>query len=326
MNHTLNDLQALAINMIKQEKWLKKPVFLYEPVNYAMSQGGKRIRPLFVLLAADMFGFKSMEKCRSAAVAIEVLHNFTLLHDDIMDNSPFRRGKPSVHKQYNTNMAILSGDTMFAIAIEKVFESEEHIAGKLAKVLAKTAIEICEGQALDMEFETRKDVTIEEYIEMVRLKTSVLIGAALKMGAMIATANTKDIELLVNFGENIGIAFQIQDDILDCWGNIETFGKIKGKDICDNKKTFLYLKALEIADNENKGKLLQLFSDKEMEQTEKINKVIALYENLNIRNIAENMMKLYTEKAFINLQNISVIPSFKTNLFNFANTLLTRKK
>ncbi|MDR0790130.1 MAG: polyprenyl synthetase family protein [Bacteroidales bacterium] len=322
--HTLDYLQTLAVETIDKQQYIKQPLSLYEPVDYAMRQGGKRIRPLLVLLAVDMFGCE-LQKAQPAAVAIETLHNFTLLHDDIMDASPLRRGKPTVYKQYSTNAAILSGDTMFAMAMAKLLESEADVTSDLAKVLSQASIDVCEGQTLDMDFERQDSVTIEQYIEMVRLKTSVLLGASLKMGAIIAKANAQDIKLLEYFGENIGIAFQIQDDILDCWSDLEAFGKVTGKDIADNKKTFLYLKALEVADLKQQKQLLDLFSAKFADQNEKIRQVIAIYESLNIREIAEKVAKNYTQQAMISLEKVSVEAEAKENLTTFATRLLGRK-
>ncbi|MDR1847295.1 MAG: polyprenyl synthetase family protein [Bacteroidales bacterium] len=322
---SLDHLQTLAVQCVEQELFLNEPLSLYEPVNYGMRQGGKRIRPLLVLLATDMFG-GDIHKATQAAVAVEILHNFTLLHDDIMDKSPFRRGQPTCYKQFGTNAAILSGDAMFAMAVRKCFEYEPNVAYKLAKVLSQTSIEICKGQALDMDFEKQDNVTINQYLEMVRLKTSVLLGCSLESGAIIANVNAHQIKLLRDFGELIGIAFQIQDDVLDCWGCFESFGKVKGKDIIDNKKTFLYLKALEMANEEQKKELLQIFSANDINQNEKVEKVITVYDSLKIREFAENFIKDYTEKAMENLKKISVNAQSKENLITFANSLMKREK
>ena len=323
--HSLDYLQTLAVETIKEQQYIKQPFSLYEPIDYAMQQGGKRIRPLLVLLAADMFNCE-LHKAKPAATAIEILHNFTLLHDDIMDASPLRRGKPTVYKYYDANTAILSGDTMFAMATATLLKSEPSLINELVNVFIQASIDVCEGQALDMEFEKQDNVTVEQYIEMVRLKTSVLLGVSLKMGAIIAKANAQDTKLLEEFGESIGIAFQIQDDILDCWSDLDVFGKVKGKDIVDNKKTFLYLKALETSDNERQKQLLDLFSLDSMDQDEKVRKVIAIYESLDIKEIAEKAKEHYTQRAMISLEGLSVNCKAKENLITFAMRLLTREK
>ena len=322
---TIEELQEIAIKTIEQENFLASPKNLYEPINYAMHQGGKRVRPLLALMAADLFS-GDIEKAKSVAIAIEVLHNFTLLHDDIMDKSPLRRGKPTVYNKYDTNTAILSGDTMFAKAFTYLLKAEESQIHDLVEAFTNASIEVCEGQAMDICFEERNDVRIEEYIEMIRLKTGVLLATALKLGAITATASKEDIDNLYSFGINIGIAFQLQDDILDCWSNLEDFGKVTGTDIADNKKTFLYLKSLEIADKEQKKILLKYFSSTIFEKEEKETAVKKIYEQLNLKAIAKELMEHYNNKAMENLEKIELDAPIKTNLITFANKLMLRNK
>lgn len=322
---TIEELQEIAISIIEKESFLASPNNLYEPIEYAMHQGGKRIRPLLALMASDLFS-GDIEKAKPAAIAIEVLHNFTLLHDDIMDKSPLRRGMPTVYNKYDTNTAILSGDTMFAKAFTYLLKAEGNQIHDLVETFTNASIEVCEGQAMDMCFEERDDVRIEEYIEMIRLKTGVLLASALKLGAITALANKKDMDYLYDFGLNIGIAFQLQDDILDCWSNLEDFGKVTGTDIADNKKTFLYLKSLEIADKEQKKVLLKYFSSTIFDKEEKEMAVKKIYENLNLKTIAKELMQEYNNKAMESLEKIGVDNAIKTNLIIFANKLMLRNK
>lgn len=322
---TIEELQEIAIRIIEEESFLASPNNLYEPIEYAMHQGGKRIRPLLALMASELFS-GDIEKAKPSAIAIEVLHNFTLLHDDIMDKSPLRRGMPTVYNKYDTNTAILSGDTMFAKAFTYLLKAENSQIHDLVETFTNASIEVCEGQAMDMCFEERNDVSIEEYIEMIRLKTGVLLASALKLGAITALADKKDMDYLYKFGLNIGIAFQLQDDILDCWSNLEDFGKVTGTDIADNKKTFLYLKSLEIADKEQKNILLKYFSSTIFDKEEKEMVVKKIYENLNLKTIAKELMQEYNNKAMENLEKIGVDNAKKTNLIIFANKLMLRNK
>ncbi len=309
----------------------QEPKELYAPIQYAISQKGKRIRPLLTLMGADLFE-GNLLLAEYPAYSIEILHNFTLLHDDIMDNSPLRRGVETVYKKFGTNSAILSGDTMFALSnyyiinsaeFDKLSTSEQRI--ELLKELNRASVEVCQGQSMDMSFETRDNVSIDEYIEMIRLKTSVLLATSLKMGGICAGASKQDLELLYQFGEYIGIAFQLQDDILDCWSNLEEFGKVTGTDIADNKKTFLYLKALELASPEDRKELIDLYS-KPIEKEYKETRVREIYEKLDIRRISKDLMKEYNDKAKESLEKISVKDENKTNLIKFADKLMHRNK
>ncbi|MEA4968838.1 MAG: polyprenyl synthetase family protein [Bacteroidaceae bacterium] len=321
----IEELQEIAIKIIEEESFLSSPNNLYEPIEYAMHQGGKRIRPLLALMAAELFS-GDIEKAKPAAIAIEVLHNFTLLHDDIMDKSPLRRGMPTVYNKYDTNTAILSGDTMFAKAFTYLLKADKTQIHDLVEVFTNASIEVCEGQAMDMCFEERDDVKIEEYIEMIRLKTGVLLASALKLGAITAFADKKDMDYLYDFGLNIGIAFQLQDDILDCWSNLEDFGKVTGTDIADNKKTFLYLKSLELAEKDDKEILIKYFSSTNFDRKEKEEAIKSIYHKLNLKAIAQELMQEYNNKAMESLEKIGVDNQRKQNLINFANILMHRNK
>lgn len=322
---TLEELQEIAIKTIEKEDFYLSPHSLYEPIHYTMEQKGKRIRPLLTLLASEMFN-GNIDKAKHSAIAIEVIHNFTLLHDDIMDASPLRRGKETVYKKFGTDKAILSGDTMFALAYKYLLHSDRESTAELMECLTQGIIEVMHGQAYDMEFEQRDDVRIEEYIEMIRLKTGVLLASALKLGAISAKASPKDINYLYDFGINIGIAFQLMDDILDCWSNFEDFGKVTGTDIADNKKTFLYLKSLELAKGEDKKTLQKYFSSTEFDPKEKEENVKAIYHKLNIKTIAKELMQHYNNKAMQSLEKIGVDKERKQNLITYANKLMQRNK
>ena len=322
---TIEELQEIAISIIEEESFLASPNNLYEPIEYAMHQGGKRIRPLLALMASELFS-GDIEKAKPVAIAIEVLHNFTLLHDDIMDKSPLRRGMPTVYNKYDTNTAILSGDTMFAKAFTYLLKADKTQIHDLVETFTNASIEVCEGQAMDMCFEERDDVSIEEYIEMIRLKTGVLLASALKLGAITAHAQKKDMDYIYDFGLNIGIAFQLQDDILDCWSNLEDFGKVTGTDIADNKKTFLYLKSLELAEKDDKEVLTKYFSSTNFDKKEKEDAIKAIYHKLNLKSIAQKLMQEYNNKAMESLEKIGVESQRKQNLISFANKLMHRNK
>lgn len=323
--HTFEQLQKKAIEIIEKEAYSKAPVSLYEPVDYAIHQGGKRLRPLLTLLAADLFS-ADIEQAVKPAIAVEMLHNFTLVHDDIMDASPLRRGKPTVYQKYGTNKAILSGDVMYALSYEYLLECEKEKIPALTKTLTSVLIKVCEGQALDMDFEERTDVTKNEYITMISLKTGILLAGALKMGAIIAGAKGEDMNLLSEFGLYAGIAFQLQDDILDCWSDLSDFGKVVGTDIADNKKTILYLTAMEKADEEDRNTLSRLYFEKTLDLQQKIKDVKAIFEKYNVREDVQTMTKQYMDLALSSLEKISVEEERKENLKIFIDQLLNRKK
>lgn len=296
---------------------------VYEPIRYILSLGGKRFRPLLVLLAYEMFR-EDVEKALKPALAVELFHNFTLMHDDIMDKAPLRRGKPTVHEKWNTNTAILSGDIMFV----KVYELLEGVDGnklpEIFKLFNKCAIEVCEGQQLDMDNELRDDVTIDEYLEMIRLKTAVLIGTSLQLGAILADAPPEKAALLKAFGDHLGIGFQLKDDLLDVYGDQQKFGKQVGGDIISNKKTFLLLKAEEMSSGAAKKELNQLLSGTFSDPSDKVQKVTEIYDSLNIKSEAETKMQQYFDTAFSFLNQLELDESKKAAVRNFAQNLIKR--
>lgn len=317
--------QEEFLRYLHDKQWIKEPKNLYTPVDYILQLGGKRIRPILTLMASDIFS-NDYKKALPAALAIEVFHNFTLVHDDIMDDAPLRRGKETVHEKWNLNTGILSGDVMLILAYQYFENYEAPIFQKLAKLFSKTALEVCDGQQLDIDFETRNDVTIDEYINMIRLKTSVLVAAALQMGAIVAEADEKNAALIYDFGLNLGIAFQLQDDFLDTFGDPETFGKQVGGDIIENKKTFLYLKALELANTEDKERLLDFYRQKLEENTVKIEEVISIFEKYGIPAIMQALISEYTQRAFDTLTGLDISPIAKKQLTEFGHYLMGRVK
>ena len=277
--------------------WKREPYGLYEPIEYTLAAGGKRVRPQLAMIASQLFGGKD-EEVLPAALALEVFHNFTLLHDDVMDKADVRRGRPTVHVKWNENTAILSGDQMLIEAYKLLSSVPADKLPKVMQLFNKMATEICEGQQYDVDFESQKHVTIDEYLKMIRLKTSVLLANALQTGAYIAGADEQAQEALYQFGINIGLAFQIQDDILDVWGNPETFGKAVGGDISCNKKTFVYLEAMRRLGDEAKGNELQQWYSQVLEDnTEKIAAVKEIFEQLGVRAVCEKVVEDYTQKA-----------------------------
>jgi len=274
-------------------------------------------------MAAEIFS-NNYKNALPAAYAIEMFHNFTLVHDDIMDDAPLRRGKETVHEKWNLNTGVLSGDAMLILAYQYFENYEATVFQKLAKLFSKTALEVCDGQQLDIDFETRTDVTIPEYIKMISLKTSVLIGAALKMGAIVSLANEQDAQKLYNFGLNLGIAFQLQDDYLDTFGNPETFGKQVGGDIIENKKTYLYLKTLETATIEDKKTLLGFYAEKLEDNATKIEEVKQLFNKNNITDLIKDQITNYTNLAFNVLSEMNISNEKKAGLKTFGLGLMSR--
>jgi len=301
----------------------RQPENLYKPISYILNLGGKKIRPVLTLMAAEIFS-NNYKNALPAAYAIEMFHNFTLVHDDIMDDAPLRRGKETVHEKWNLNTGVLSGDAMLILAYQYFENYEATVFQKLAKLFSKTALEVCDGQQLDIDFETRTDVTIPEYIKMISLKTSVLIGAALKMGAIVSLANEQDAQKLYNFGLNLGIAFQLQDDYLDTFGNPETFGKQVGGDIIENKKTYLYLKTLETATIEDKKTLLGFYAEKLEDNATKIEEVKQLFNKNNITDLIKDQITNYTNLAFNVLSEMNISNEKKAGLKTFGLGLMSR--
>lgn len=310
------------LNYLNEKISVSDPVNLYDPIYYILKIGGKRLRPILTLMTCELAG-GNVKDAYDAALAIELFHNFTLIHDDIMDSAPIRRGVETVHEKWDINTGILSGDAMMILS-SQCFEAYEPIKFKLlVSLFNKTALEVCEGQQLDVDFETRIDVSIEEYVKMITYKTSVLVAAAMKMGAIVANANANFIEKIYAFGLNLGIAFQLQDDFLDTYGDENTFGKQIGGDILENKKTFLYLKAIEVCSDTDKDILLSLYGSKKASEN-KIKEVVKLFNKNNISKITKNEIEFYTNKAFEVLKDLSISESKKELLKNFGTNLMKR--
>ena len=317
------DYQKDFLDYLDSKNWIQEPKNLYEPIDYILQLGGKRIRPVLTLMATDIFSGE-YKKALPAALAVEVFHNFTLVHDDIMDDAPLRRGMKTVHEKWNLNTGILSGDAMLILAYQYFENYKPKIFRNLAKLFSKTALEVCDGQQLDVDFEIRNDVTIDEYINMIRLKTSVLVAAALKMGAIIAETNETDANSIYDFGLNLGIAFQLQDDYLDTFGNPATFGKQVGGDIIENKKTYLYLKALEIANKEDQQKLHYFYNQKLEENSMKIDQVTRVFYRNDIPKLIKEQIADYTNKAFETLKDLNTSDINKEKLRKFGLMLMKR--
>ncbi len=322
---TLIQLQELILKRINSLNFNKEPKGLYEPIEYSLASGGKRIRPVLVLAACNLFS-EDIEAALPAASAFEIFHNFTLLHDDIMDNSPIRRNRQTVHKKWNANTAILSGDAMMIESYKLLSELPDNVLKPVFKLFNRTALEVCEGQQYDMDFETRDYVSEKDYLTMIKLKTSVLIAASLKAGAIIGGADKKNADLLYDFGLNIGLAFQIQDDLLDTYADVSVFGKQPGNDILTGKKTFLLIRAFKEADEETKIKLSSLISDKKIDNSIKINSVKTIYDRLKIPELTEIEIKKYFQKAVSSLNMSDVETEKKVILSDFADKLMCRKK
>lgn len=299
-----------------------EPKFLYEPVRYALSAGGKRIRPVLCLMSAEMFG-ASADKAIDAALGLEIFHNFTLLHDDIMDKSDMRRGRPTVHKKWTENIAILSGDLMSLVACRSAAKT---VANKerVLETFLRTAIEICEGQQYDMDFETETNVSVDEYMKMINLKTAVLLAGSLKIGALIAGANESDCENIYQYGRYAGLAFQLQDDLLDTYGNAAVFGKPIGGDIAENKKTFLLINAINLASGSTKKELVEWISKENFDRDEKYNSVKAIYDTLNIKDLTIKKIEECYSVADSYLQKVSLPDSEKAVLRNYMDSMRSR--
>lgn len=310
---------------IAELQFTRRPAGLYEPVSYVLSLGGKRIRPVLMMMAYNLYK-EDVESIFNQATGIEVYHNYTLLHDDLMDQADRRRGKPTVHKVWNENMAILSGDAMLVLAYQ--FMAEGCPAGLLKPVMdlfSLTALEICEGQQFDMEFETRDDVTEEEYLEMIRLKTSVLLAAALKLGAMLGGASEEDAARLYDFGVNLGVAFQLKDDLLDVYGDVKVFGKNIGGDILCNKKTYLLIQAYRQASDAQRAELERWVKAGQFDPAEKIAAVTALYDAIGVKALCERKIEGYTRRAEESLAQVSVPTTRKQELQALMEALMHRE-
>ncbi|PWK20832.1 polyprenyl synthetase family protein [Xanthomarina spongicola] len=301
----------------------RKPESLYNPINYILKLGGKRLRPVLTLMSAELFNC-NYKKALNAALSIEVFHNFSLIHDDIMDDAPLRRGQETVHEKWDLNTGILSGDAMLIMAYQLFENYSPETFQALAKLFSKTALEVCEGQQFDVDFETRDDVTILEYLKMIEYKTAVLIGAAMKMGAIVANASEEDQNLIYDFGKNLGIAFQLQDDYLDAFGDPKTFGKQVGGDIIENKKTYLYIKAVEFSEEDKKTELMHLYSLNTKDHSEKIKTAKQIFISSGSAKATQNEIQNYTSKAFLVLDKLHISEENKEALRQFGEQLMNR--
>ena len=320
---TINEIQTLVNEFIANLPYERQPHSLYEPVEYVLSAGGKRIRPMLMLLAYNLYK-DNPESILMTASGLETYHNYTLLHDDLMDRAEVRRGRQTVHIRWDDNTAILSGDSMLVLAYERIAQCADDQLRAVLSCFTETALQIGEGQQYDMEFEHRDDVREEEYIEMIRLKTSVLLACALKIGAILAGASADDQEALYHFGENIGLAFQLQDDYLDVYGDERVFGKAIGGDICNNKKTFMLINALLKAEGDDKTALEKWISVNDFHNTEKILAVTNLYNKLGIDKLAQAKMEEYYAKAEQYLDAVAVDESRKAILREYARNMMRR--
>jgi geranylgeranyl diphosphate synthase type II len=321
---TFDEITQIISSRLDQINWKKEPQKLYEPIEYVLSFGGKRIRPALALMACNLFS-DDVQPAVNAAIGLEIFHNFTLLHDDIMDRADIRRGKPTVNKKWDDNTAILSGDVMQITAYQFITQTPTIFLKPVLELFSQTAAEICEGQQFDLDFEKQKEVSVEEYLEMIRLKTAVLLGCALKCGALIGGSNEEDAQLLYDFGINIGMAFQLKDDLLDVYGDETTFGKKIGGDILSNKKTYLLIHALKLAEGNMASELRKWIEISDQKFTEKkIQAVTSIYNRLNIRTICEDKMDDFYTKAIAKLLKVSVLENKKQELRNLAEKLMVR--
>ncbi|NEW79841.1 MAG: polyprenyl synthetase family protein [Gelidibacter sp.] len=310
------------VGYLNEKISVKEPANLYEPIHYILQIGGKRLRPVLTLLTCEIFN-GNVKLAYDAALAIEIFHNFTLVHDDIMDSAPIRRGFETVHKKWNINTGILSGDAMMIMAYQCFENYEPVVYQKLLKLFNKTALEVCEGQQLDIDFESRNDITIPRYLKMITYKTSVLVAASMKMGAIIANVADDEADKIYDFGLNLGIAFQLQDDYLDTFGDEALFGKQIGGDIAENKKTFLYLKAIEVCGIDDKEKLMDFYGG-ESNNNNKVKEVTSIFENNNIPEMTKNEIEFYTNLAFKELENLDIAEEKMEVLKNFGLGLMKR--
>jgi geranylgeranyl diphosphate synthase type II len=321
--HAINQYQDFFITYLENQTIKKEPKNLYLPIDYILRLGGKRMRPVLTLMAAEIFNTEYKEAL-AAAMAVEVFHNFSLVHDDIMDDAPLRRGEQTVHEKWNINTGILSGDAMLILAYQYFEQYEPAVFRDLAKLFSKTALEVCEGQQWDVDFETRKDVTIPEYLKMIEYKTAVLVAAAMKMGAIIANTTEENANLIYDFGLNLGLAFQLQDDYLDAFGDPATFGKQVGGDIIENKKTYLYLKVIEFSTKEQVQALTDLFAVHSDDNAKKVDEVKAIFNSSGAATATQQAIKEYTFEAFDTLEKMDIEEDKKSILRTFGENLMGR--
>lgn len=319
--HTIEEFRTIFLNYLEQNKFTESPIELYEPNNYFLQIGGKRLRPSLLLFCTELFG-QNYKNALDAALATEYFHNFTLIHDDIMDDAPLRRGFQTVHEKYSTTTAILSGDVLLIKAYQALSRIEAQYFYSVYQIFTKTAIEVCEGQQMDINFEQCLSISHTDYIEMIRLKTAVLLAASLQIGAIIGGATNEDAEHIYNYGINLGIAFQIQDDILDCFGQTEQVGKQLGGDILQNKKTLLMIEALERSANNNDTKLQSILIDKN--HTDKVQKVLQIFKQYQIEEYGIQIRTNYINNALQHLSKLSLKEEQKQLLKNMINNLVYR--
>lgn len=322
--YTSDELLKKINDYIESSSIKRQPSTLYDPIKYVLSIGGKRIRPVLVMLAYNMYR-DDVERIMEPAVGLETYHNYTLLHDDLMDNADVRRGMPTVHRRWNANTAILSGDSMLVVAYQRVAQCPAEQLKTVLDLFTETALEIGEGQQYDMDFETRTDVTEAEYIEMIRLKTSVLLACAVKMGAILAGASDDDAANLYAFGEKLGLAFQLQDDLLDVYGDPKVFGKAIGGDITSNKKTYMLINAFQLANEEQKAELMRWITAEEFDKAEKIAAVTEIYNQIGIRELCEKKINAFFDEARAFLDKINVAEERKQQLRRFTDQMLHRE-
>lgn len=323
--YSFNESREIINNTISKINFADDPAELFDPIKYTLSTGGKRLRPALVLMSCELFSGK-IDEAIMPALGIEMFHNFTLLHDDIMDKSPIRRNKPTIHKKWNENIAILSGDVMSILSYKYITKCNKEILPSVIDLFNQTAIMVCKGQQYDMNFETLQTVTVDEYLNMIELKTSVLIAASIKLGAILGGANQVDINHMYNFGCNLGMAFQIQDDLLDVYGDLKVFGKKPGGDIIANKKTYLLVKTLEIASSEQKVRIYNQLKKKSFDTDKKINTILSVYNELNIKDISIALIKEYLSKSKSDLEKVSSENYKKERLKELFEILLNRNK
>jgi len=319
----IEEYQNLIQSLVEKEFIHREPVELYEPINYTLTLGGKRLRPLLTLLTCDIFE-GDVHQALYPALGLETFHNFTLLHDDIMDKAPIRRGQPTVYKKWDANSAILSGDTMMVMAYDFILASPKDLLFDIFTAFNKLGREVCEGQQYDMNFENDNNVTLDEYLKMIHLKTAVLLGGSMQVGAIIARTSQQNIQLVYDFGENIGMAFQLQDDLLDAFGDEILFGKKNGGDIRTNKKTFLYLKAIELGSPEHQNELRHLFSIQDEKDDNKVKRVLEIFQDLNIEVETHRLMDCYYDRAMKTLEKIVLDQEKKSVLIKLADSLMNR--
>lgn len=321
---TIEEYQNLIQSVIEKEIKHRKPTELYEPIYYTLTMGGKRLRPLLTLLSCDIFD-GDIHQALYPALGLETFHNFTLLHDDIMDKAPIRRGQPTVYKKWDSNRAILSGDTMMVMAYDFILESPKDLLHDIFTIFNKVGREVCEGQQYDMNFETENNVTLDEYLKMIHLKTAVLLGGSMKVGAIVARTSERNAQLIYDFGESVGMAFQLQDDFLDTFGDEDIFGKKNGGDIRANKKTYLYLKALELGSVQQQKELKELFRIQEENIGNKVERVLSIFNDLNIKTKTQSLMDFYYDKAMKTLEDLDLSQEKKGVLVKLAEGLMNRE-